>query len=177
MAELSTAARPYAKAVFELAQSAGTLADWSRQLQALAALVADPQVAALIGHPAVSREQLAGLLIDGAKLSDDGARNLVKLLAENKRLPLLPMIAEQFEALKNAAEQRVDVEITTAAAVDEAERKTLVDAVARRLSREVAVSWHTDETLLAGARIRAGDLVIDASMAAELDKLRHALVA
>jgi F-type H+-transporting ATPase subunit delta len=101
----------------------------------------------------------------------------VRLLAENNRIALLPAIAAEFEALKAEAEKRVEVDITTATDIDAAQKQTLAGAIGKRLSREVEVTWHTDASLIAGAVIRAGDLVIDHSVVDELTQLRHALTA
>ena len=177
MAELSTMARPYAKAVFELAFEAQALPQWSRTLSALALTVADPASAALLSDPRRSRSEVAGALISalGEGLGVQ-AGNLVRLLAENNRLVLLPAIAENFEALRAEAERRVEVEITTAAAVDPAQQEALLAAVRKRLAREVQVTWSSDPALVAGAVIRAGDLVIDGSIANELAQLRQSLM-
>jgi F-type H+-transporting ATPase subunit delta len=130
MAEASTLGRPYAKAVFELARDEGKLADWSALLKGLAGAVADKQVAAAIGHPAIGRGQLAEVLIQamGAKATDQ-AKNLLRLLSEYGRLKLAPAIAGQFETLRADHERRVDVQIVSAAPVDAAQQKALVDAV------------------------------------------------
>ena len=177
MAELSTLARPYAKAIFELARDEKKLADWSALLAGLAAAVRDPQVAAAIGHPAIGRGQLADLLIEGMGKASGESKNLLRLLSEYNRLKLAPSIHEQFETLRAEYETRVDVEIVSAAPVAAAQQKVLADAIAKRLAREVHIEWKTDEKLVAGALVRAGDLVIDGSVAGELEQLRHALTA
>lgn len=177
MAELSTLARPYAKAVFGLAKDEGKLAEWSALLSGLAAAVRDPKVARAIGHPAVGRGQLADVLVQAAGgAATKQATNLLKLLAEYDRLKLAPEIALQFEALKAEAEKRVEVQISTAAAVDAAQQQTLVAAVKKKLNRDVNVTWKTDPSLIAGAEIRAGDTVIDGSISGELARLRQILV-
>ena len=177
MAEPSTLARPYAKAVFELARDEGKLADWSALLAGLATAVRDKSVAAAIGHPAVGRGQLADVLVQamGSKATDHG-KNLLRLLSEYDRLKLAPMIAQQYEALRAEHERRVDVEIVSAAPVDAAQQKALVDAIRKKLDRDVKVEWKTDPSLIAGAQIRAGDTVIDGSISGELARLRQALV-
>jgi len=178
MAELSTAARPYAKALFQLALSESRLPAWSQTLGTLAQAAALPEVNALIGHPALTRPQLSALLCDALKGKLDGeAENLVRLLAENGRLKLLPLIHTEFEQLKAEAEKCAEVEITTAAAVDAAQQAQLIAAIKRRLKLDVQVSWKIEPALIAGAVIRSGDLVIDGSVSGELDRLRHALAA
>ena len=176
MADLSTLARPYAKAAFELARDSGRFREWGTALGALAAAVRDPQVAAFIGHPAVRKADLAEALsrtVEG-ELGTQG-QSLVRLLVDNGRLKAAPFIAEQFEALRAEAESRVDVEITSAVEVPAPQQAHLSEAIAKRLARQVVVDWKTDESLVAGAVIRAGDLVIDGSVKGELENLRTAL--
>ncbi len=189
MAEPSTLARPYAKAIFELARdeskvgsgrgvAAGGLADWSAMLTGLSEAVRDPKVAAAIGHPSIGRGQLADILIQAmGKSASEPSKNLLRLLSDYNRLRLVPMIHEQFETLRAEYESRVDVEITSAAPVDKAQQQALAAAIKKRLARDVDIEWKTDESLIAGARVRAGDLVIDGSVAGELEQLRTALTA
>lgn len=174
MAELRTLARPYAKALFELARAEKRLADGSRLLAQLASATTDPQLARAIRDPKVPRAVLAEAL--GRGLSKE-ARNFVRLLVDNGRLKLLPEIRDQFERLRAEAERQADVVVLTAAAAGEAQRNALVKAIAKRLGCEVRVEWQTDPTLVAGALIRAGDLVIDGSLSGELERLRTALTA
>ena len=178
MADLSTLARPYAKAVFELAREQGALREWGEALDRLAAAVQSPEMQNVIGHPAVAKSDIAGVLssLIQAQVNDRGSA-LVGLLVENGRLKAAPFIAEQFESLRAAAESRVDVEIATAAEVPPREQEQLADAVSKRLNRDVVVDWSVDDSLIAGAVIRAGDLVIDGSAKGELEKLKTALTA
>ena len=103
MAERATIARPYAKAAFEYARGAKAFSEWSRGLNAAAEIVADPRVARLCLSPQLSTAELAGLVTDvgGANL-DAGMQNFVRVLAENRRLPLLPEIASQYDLLRAA---------------------------------------------------------------------------
>lgn len=182
--ELETLARPYAKAVFELAEKTGDLATWSKLLAALSATVRDARIAPLIGSPALDHDQLAELLIEvlssaGLKDSAEWSRvkALVDLLAENRRLTVAPKIADLYEAMRAAVESRVAVEITTATPVGDAQAERLGAAIAKRLARTVEVQWKQDEALLGGAVIRADDLVIDGSLKGELERMSQALSA
>lgn len=175
MADISTLARPYAKAVFELARDGKSLKEWSAQLAAIAEAVANPQIAQLIGHPALSRAELADVLGKVLKNLDAEGQSLLKLLTENGRLGTAGAIAEQFEALRAEAEARVEVEVTTAAKVEKAQQDALSSAIRKRLDRDVVIAWNTDESLVAGAVIRAGDMVIDGSVRGELERLQTAL--
>ena len=172
MAELSTLARPYAKAAFEYARAGGTLTDWSRQLSLASAIVADEGVSRVLGDPALTSEQQAQVLIDlcGDELGSEGC-NYVHILAENKRLSLLPEIASLFDQLKAAAEKSV----YTAFELAEGTEQKLAQVPTQKLEREVKVDTNVDKNLIGGVLIRAGDLVIDGSVRGRLDKLAEAM--
>ena len=127
MSSLSQIARPYAKAVFQLAREQSTVSAWS-----------------------------------------DGLTQL----AEQGRLPALPDIKHQFDALRADAERTVAVTVTTAESVDADRQGSFASVIAERLGREVKIDWATDDALIGGAIIRAEDLVIDGSIRGELERLQ-----
>jgi F-type H+-transporting ATPase subunit delta len=172
MAERATIARPYAKAAFEYAREANDFAAWSQVLARLAEIVADPRVAALTKSPGVSTADVADLIIDvaGAGLNA-GTQNFVRVLAENHRLLLLPEIAAHYEEFRSAVENTVDVDVVSAVELDAAQSDKLSAALAKRLKRNVRMKNSVDATLLGGAVLRAGDLVIDGSLKGRLERL------
>lgn len=175
MAEAITIARPYAVAVFSLAQEKGDLQTWSEMLQTAAQCAESAEVQAILTSPAVSDEQAVDLLGDVVgKLSAD-ARNFLLLLAENNRLLLLPEIATLFEALRADAEQMLTAEVVTARALTDAQKTKIAAALKKRLGKEVTLTEQVDEGLLGGAIIRAGDLVIDGSALGKLNRLANAI--
>lgn len=177
MAELSTLARPYAKAVFELAAASRNFAAWSKQLAAIAEAVAVPAVAKAMQAPGLAKDELAAALIEllNSKLDSQG-QSLLKLLVQNGRLKVAAALALQYELLRAEAETRIAVEITTAVPIAEAQKSALSAAVSKKLNRAVDISWATDAELITGARIKAGDLVIDGSASGELARLKAALL-
>ena len=176
MAEQTTIARPYALAVFSLAEEQNDLKSWSETLQLAAAIASDADMQGLIKNPSVDKERLAAVFIDicGKKITDQ-AKNLINVLVENGRMAELPEIARQYEVLKAEAESTVQAEITAAFDVSAAQQKAIIAALKKRLGRDVTLTCKTDDTLLGGAIIRAGDLVIDGSVAGQLEKLTTAL--
>lgn len=178
MADKTTIARPYAKAAFQEASGVKSLGPWSDALNTAAAVVTDPRVVTLIGNPRVKSTDLAQLVIDiaGPQIGEHGA-NFVRTLAENHRLAYLPEIAALFDALKDEAEKVVDVTVTSAAPLDEGQRKTLTVALERRLKRGIRMQCHTDPSLIGGAVLQAGDLVIDGSLRSQLNKITYELTA
>jgi F-type H+-transporting ATPase subunit delta len=177
MAELSTLARPYAKGVFAVARTDGQLDAWSQQLALLAALASEPQVAALLANPRLTADQQVTVLTQlcGAEALLDSAGNFLTVLAENRRLRLLPQIFEQFQLLKAAQDKTVEVEVVSAFPLDAAMEQTLSDKLSKRLDRKVHLSTRVDDSLLGGVLIKAGDLVIDGSVRGRLNKLAEAM--
>ena len=172
MAEISTIARPYATAVFELAKAAKKYPVWTQQLHLLVAIVADAQVRSLISNAAVKKEQVVKLIVEvaGDKLDVTG-RNLVKVLAEHRRLDALAEIASQYEELRAVAEATLEAEVVSAFPIDAAQQKSIATALQKRLGRKVNITSSVDPTLLGGAIVRAGNLVIDGSALGRLQML------
>lgn len=172
MAEISTVARPYATAVFELAKATKNYPGWSQQLHLLAVIVADAQLRSLIGNAAVKKEQVVKLIADiaGDNLDTTG-RNLVRVLAEYRRLGALAEIVSQYEELRAVAEATLEAEVISAFAVDVAQQQSIASALQKRLGRKVNITCTVDPSLLGGAIVRAGNLVIDGSALGRLQML------
>jgi len=176
MAEILTIARPYAHAAFLFADSHQALKEWSGMLEFLAVVAADPEMTELIENPRLTETQIAELFIGiGADRLDDNCHNFIRLLAENRRLKLLPEIAALFEIQRRDAEQSIRAELITAFPVTAAQQAAVTAALKQRLGREIELECITDATLLGGAIIRAGDLVIDGSVRGKLERLGNSL--
>ncbi|UCH54011.1 MAG: F0F1 ATP synthase subunit delta [Pseudomonadota bacterium] len=176
MAEAKTIARPYAEAVFALARDRKTLDAWSRMLAFAALVASDANIARLASDPKFARARLSELFINvcADQLNAEG-QSLIRVLVENRRLGLLPEIVAVFEELKNAAEQRVEATVTAALALDDAQVKKIETALKKRLQREVRVTVEIDPQVIGGLLIRAGDLVIDASVRGRLERMAATL--
>lgn len=177
MSELITLARPYARAVYELARDTGALDPWRDRLAFLAAAAEDPQLAELVDDPRVSDDEVAGILVGiGGDLVDTEAVNLIKLLAENKRLAALPDIKVLYDQYYSESEGKIEAELISAQPVDDAQAATLAQALQAKLGREVTLRVELDPSLLGGAVVRAGDLVIDGSIRGKLAQLSTTLI-
>lgn len=176
MVERATVARPYAQAVFSMAQAAKALPKWSGMLQLAAGIVTDPAMHQLIGDPRISAARLTELILSvaGGGLDEQGC-NLIRLLVENRRLGLLPEIAALYEAYRREAERTVEAEVITPFPLDEAQQERLAAALNKRLGRTVTLRQTVDGSLLGGVVIRTEDRVIDGSAAAQLERLGKAL--
>jgi len=174
MSQPLTLARPYARAAFASAQQAGRTAAWSQALAFAARIAADPQVHALLAHPQLSQAQATELLrLDG---SDEGVTGFLSLLAENRRLALLPEITGLFEQLRADADRVVKARVTSATLLGDAELESIKVALRRRFGRDVELETAVDESLIGGAVIDAGDVVIDGSLRGKLARLQSALL-
>lgn len=176
MSELTTAARPYARAVFELASEKGDLDAWSKTLAFMGAVASNDDVRAILDNPKLTRAGKADAFNDicGDELNDE-AKNLSRLLAEFDRLSILPEITTIFESLKDEAEGNIEATITSTQELSDDEIGRVTDALKSRLGRDVKVTTKIDESILGGMIIRAGDMVIDGSIQGRLQKMTHAL--
>ncbi|MGE0080765.1 MAG: F0F1 ATP synthase subunit delta [Thiohalomonadaceae bacterium] len=172
MAEITTIARPYAQAVFKLASEQKALKRWSEMLGRAAAVAADPEMAKVIDNPRFSRSQVVDIILGVCgKGLDEYGQNMVRVLADNGRLNLLPEIAALYEIERAQAEGTIEAEVVTAMELTDGQKKDLAAALKKRLGREVSLNVKVDGSLLGGAIIRAGDMVIDGSAISRLEKL------
>src|SRR5881394_1471783 len=178
MAERITTARPYAKAIFALARKTNALTQVGATLTRAAEVVADPRVHALLGSPRMTPAQLAEFVtgVVGAGLDEHG-RNFISLLAQNRRLGFLPEIAALFEQMKADVENAVDVEVVAASALTPDQESRYAAALQKKLGRTVRLHTRVDGSLLGGAVLKAGDLVIDGSIKGRLERLAVELTA
>jgi len=183
MADFSTIARPYAKAVFAIANDAGSLGAWSDALHGAAAVVTNPAARGVLARPAMSAQQRAefvrSILADtpvAPVFAAAEGRNLLAVLAENGRLAALGEIATQFDKLKALAENRIKVTLVSASEVDAAQIEGISKALQRRFGRSVDLDVEIDRTLVGGAVVRADDRVIDGSVRSRLERLAGTLI-
>jgi F-type H+-transporting ATPase subunit delta len=182
VAELATTARPYARAAFASAGAASQLVEWGAFLGRAAAAVHDPQVVPLIGNPRVPASQLVDFLLEVAIAGKPPAaelaveqRNFLQLLADNRRLKLLPEIAAQFEVLRSEAERIADVDVISALALTGEQSKRLQAVLERRLGLAVRLHPQVDKSLVGGAIVRYRDFVVDGSLRGRIERMGAAM--
>ena len=172
MAELTTIARPYAEAAFELARDENALPVWSEMLRLVAAVSADVRVDRALGNPRLTDEEKESLFLTicGDKLNASG-RSFLRVLLEAGRIKVLPQICELFDALKDDTEGVARARITSAQPVSEAQLAELKQTLEKRFKRRIEATVAVDASLIGGARIVIGDEVIDASVRGKLDAM------
>jgi len=179
MSDFETAARPYARALFELGVENNKLQQWQDSLQQAAVIAADDDMLAMFVQPAILAKELAELFLSVATAAgveaDADFRNLIGLLAENDRLAALPAISAQFAVLKQEAEGKIEVRVRSAMELSAEQQQSIASSMARRLGKEVSLTTEIDTSLIAGVIVSAGDLVIDGSASGRMQKLTIAL--
>lgn len=176
MAETLTIARPYAEALFQLAQEESRLADWNEILNGLATLAENAEVATLACDPRVSSEQVQSLLLQAlGRAVDPQLASFLQLLLENGRFVVLPEIAKAYADLREAAEDRVEARVETAFALTESQLAEIQSELSHRCQRQVVTEVNLNPALLGGVRVTIGDTVIDASVRGKLDALASTL--
>jgi F-type H+-transporting ATPase subunit delta len=176
MAETITIARPYAEAVFQLADQAGELAKWSEALARMDGIAANPDMLEAIGNPRLNAEQLYGIF---ASLAGEAmfaqSQNLVRVLIENRRLSLVPEIRNLFEELKNEREGVVEAQIASAFTLAGEPLAKLVADLEKRFKRRIQPVVTVDAELIGGVCVQVGDEVIDGSVRGKLASMVVAL--
>ncbi|EOU1269975.1 F0F1 ATP synthase subunit delta [Cronobacter sakazakii] len=175
MSEFVTVARPYAKAAFDFAVEHQSLDRWQDMLAFAAEVAKNEQMAELLSG-ALAPETLAEsfIAICGDQL-DANSQNLIRVMAENGRLKVLPDVLEQFIQLRAALEATVEVEVTSASALSDEQLAKISAAMEKRLSRKVKLNCKIDKSVMAGVIIRSGDTVIDGSVRGRLERLADVL--
>jgi F-type H+-transporting ATPase subunit delta len=177
MAELATVARPYAEALFRVAQQ-GDMAAWSNIVSELAVIGANPDVQEFASNPSVTPAQLADTIASLVKSPLNAeAKNFVAMLAENGRVALLPEIAVQFHELKNAQEGAADAQIDSAFEISAGQLSQLVATLEKKFGRKLNPTVTVDPSLIGGVRVVVGDEVLDTSVRAKLQQMQVALTA
>lgn len=177
MSELTTIARPYAKAAFDYAVEKDVIDAWLGQLAFAAEVVKNDNIANLITSSSAA-ETLADIVI---KVCDDQldqhGQNFIKILAENGRLSALPEIFESYAELKTEHEKVINVEVTSASQLTDSQLKELAQSLEKRLEKKVKLDCNVDSALVAGLVVKANDLVIDSSVKSKLGRLSETLQA
>ena len=177
MAELATLARPYANALFELAKAENSLEQWSRMLGVVHTTSQHETVGLLLNSPDLPANAKAFRVAEvcGDELDDRG-KKFLQALAEHDRLSIVGEVRDQFELLRAEELKSLDVEVISAYPMSEAQSEALKEALNRRFEKEISIESRVDESLIGGAIIRAGDMVIDGSVRGKLFKLADTLV-
>jgi len=178
MAEISTIARPYAVAIFNLAKEEKTLSEWSDMLSLMSGIIKNEDINSFINDSKVldtDREKLI-LNICGDKINASG-QNLIKLLVEYKRLSILSEITLLFEELKDKDEGVIEAEIIMAEQPDKKMVAKLLESLEKKFNKKIEGKVVIDKSIIGGTKIIVGDTVIDASVRGQLDNLAYTLKA
>jgi len=178
MAELSTIARPYAEAAFEIAREKNALANWSGMLTLVASVASDARMRAALASPKLGDAEKESLFLSIAGESlDADARSFVRVLIETDRIALAPQVLEIYEQRRHDAEGVATARIESALPVSDDELKGLRSALERRFHRKIEATVEVNPSLIGGARITVGDTVIDDSVLGKLTAMKNQLTA
>lgn len=177
MAELATIARPYAEALFRVAKSADLTA-WSSLVNEMAQVAGNPDFQGFAHNPKIAHADVVSTFLSAVKSPVSAeAHNFLVMLIENGRLSLLPEIATQFLALKNAQEGAADAAIVSAFAMSAEQVSALIGTLERKFGRKLNPVVTVDPSLIGGVRVVVGDEVLDTSVRAKLQQMQVALTA
>ena len=175
MSEVITVARPYAKAAFDVAVEHKALDKWLEMLSFAVAVANNDTVQGLL-HGSLGTEKLGDLFVQicGDQLNEQG-QNLMKVMAENGRLSVLPAVLTEFVALKSELDKQLDASVCSASPLSDADIAKIQASLEKRYGRTVKLNFSIDPSLMAGLVIKPGDEIIDASIRNKLNRLAEAL--
>ena len=175
MSELTTIARPYAKAAFDFAIEHNSLAKWNEMLSFVSAVIENKTIKGFLTS-SLSAQKLANTLIDicGSQLDQFG-QNLIRLMAENKRLSVIPTVFELFKHYEEEYQAIAEVNVFSAQPLSAEQIEKIVSAMEKKLARKVKLNCNIDNSLIAGIVIRTDDFVIDGSARGQLSRLANEL--
>lgn len=176
MAELATLARPYAEALFQSCQAHAV--DASPWLDQFATIAANQQLLQFADNPKVTSQQVFDL-VSGVVNGElpDLARNFLRTVIDNGRIGVLPEIANQYRALRNAAGGLADAVVYSAFPVDGPALVELGATLEKRFGRKLNLKVELDIELIGGICVVVGDEVLDTSVRARLQQMKTALTA
>ena len=176
MSSLTTLARPYAKAAFELARGDSNLAAWDDMLSAVATVTADAGMARWLQSPDSMADKAVEIITEamGGDV-DPRFQGYLGVLADNDRLSLCGEISRLFQKLRQEAEKRLQVRVVSATPLQDSQAERMQSALAKRFDCEVTLNNDVDPEVLGGAIIYAGDQVIDGSIVGRLKRLETSL--
>lgn len=175
MSELTTVARPYARAAFEFAVEQKTIKKWSEMLNFASNVASNPTMAELLKGEKAAQE-LANLFISVCDDQlDESGQNFIKIMAENGRLSVLPRVTELYADLEAEHKKEIDVSVESAYALTKKQKQELSKSLTKQLARKVNLNCSIDKTLITGMVITAGDFVIDSSAKSQLNRLSNTL--
>ena len=176
MAELTTLARPYARAAFEIAKESNRLDEWSRALAFLVEALQTPEMRVYLGSPVITDVQKAYSVFQlFVESPGEDIRRFINVLAENQRIELIPEITENFEQRRAEEEKVLDVQVVSAVELTSEQIKNFEEALGQRFERDIQLTPTVDSEILGGVIVRAGDTVIDSSIRGKLDKMQETL--
>jgi len=177
MAELATLARPYAEALFQVAAK-GDLKQASNELDALAAVAANPQLRQFADAPSAGAAQVFDVMTSVVKTPlSDASKNLLRTVIDNGRLSVLPEIVAQFHVLVNERSGVSDAVVYSAFPIEPAQLAGVVASLETRFKRKLNASVQVQPDLIGGIRVVVGDEVLDTSVKARLEQMKAALTA
>ena len=174
--ELSTIAKPYAQAIFEIAGQSNSFSAWSNFLATTSAIMSDKNTKAFIASPGKSTNQkfdLISILISRATEKDLSKQEsaFINLILNNDRSSSISSIASAFESAVSNANQSKSFKIISAFELSEAEHKAIVEDLTSKHKTTVSLETEIDKALKGGLIIKEGDKVIDTSIKAKVDAL------
>ena len=175
---LTQIARPYAQALFDLAQSENAVDAVEQGLESINRLAGESQdFTRFLRSPVISADTKAQALqevLNQAKANPTVA-NFLRVVARNGRLFALQAIIKGFRELAAAARGEISADVTSAAPLNAAQLENLAETLKRKIGKTVTLNEHVDQSLIGGLMVKVGSQMIDSSLKTKLTAMRVAM--
>ncbi len=171
-------ARPYASALFDLAQGENSLEAAESGLVSIQKLVADsPDFSRFLRSPVIGTEDKARVVeaILRKAHTNGLVANFMRLVARNGRLFALPVMIASFRELAASSRGEVAAEVTSAAPLSTDQLESLAATLKKKIGKTVTLQEHVDASLIGGLIVKVGSQMIDSSLRTKLTAMKIAM--
>ena len=128
-----------------------------------------------LASPSIPRREKHALIakLVGRLEASEILRNFLYIIADNRRIQLLPEIYQEYVRQQHERLRIVEAEILTAQALNEQEKADLMGTLERLTGKKVEAQYLVDSNLIGGAVVRMGSTVYDGSLREQLELMMH----
>jgi len=175
---LAQIARPYAAALFELAEESESIAEIEQSLDAVGTLIEESEeFSKFLRSPVISSDEKREAMDAIVQKTDlpEAVSNFLQLVARNGRLFALPAMISEFKKLAADARGELKAEVTSAAPLSKAQLESLSQTLKDKIGKTVALDTHVDPSLIGGLVVKLGSRMIDTSLKTKLSAMKIAM--
>jgi len=169
----------YARGLFAAAKDLGKTKEFGEELQRVSQFLASqPEILEALESPIYPPDlklEIIDEIIKGLQVEEAVAKFL-RLLVEKRRIHFIQDITKTYQQLLDEEMGIARAEVKVATDLDEELQKALAEALSKKIGRQVVLNVVKDPSILGGVRVQVGDLVLDGTVRAQLEKFKESII-